>query len=130
MYRFDEGNCSKEVAITDDGRRATCLPSLVYPSFRLRDPFFTAVRCVQLRVEALPDLGFISFGFGPSNFHKNEDCIPEDVANYFAYAPVLPTVLFCNIWPATRRWGRRTPCAPSSARTASESAAATPCSWS
>ena len=90
-YRFDEGNCSKEVAITDDGRRATCLPSLVYPSFRLRDPFFTAVRCVQLRVEALPDLGFISFGFGPSNFHKNEECIPEDVANYFAYTSVGET---------------------------------------
>ena len=52
MYRFDETNCSKEVAITDDGRRATCLPSLLYPSCRLRDPFFTAVRCVQLRVEA------------------------------------------------------------------------------
>ena len=91
MYRFDETNCSKEVAITDDGRRATCLPSLLYPSCRLRDPFFTAVRCVQLRVEALPDLGFISFGFGPSNFHKNEDCIPEDVANYFAYTSIGET---------------------------------------
>jgi hypothetical protein len=91
MYRFDEGNCSKEVAITDEGRRATCLQSLVYPSFRLRDPFFTAVRCVQLRVESLPDLGFISFGFGPSNFHKNEDCIPDDAANYFAYTSVGET---------------------------------------
>ena len=129
MYRFDEGNVSKEVAVTDDGRRATCLPSLVYPSARLRDPFFTAVRCVQLRVESLPDLGFISFGFGPSNFHKNEECIPEDVANYFAYTSVgetyaepLPHCIFVTICPGTP-WGLLC------ARTACEYPAATCCSW-
>jgi len=97
MYRFDEGNWQQGSGYHRRRPPRHLPPLLVYPSFRLRDPFFTAVRCVQLRVEALPDLGFISFGFGPSNFHKNEDCIPEDVANYFAYTSIGETYERCPV---------------------------------